>query len=121
MSAILVIEDSMYIRKLIREILTPEGYDVMEAEDGLDALRLVGKNKYDGIILDLIMPEIDGLTVLKRLHESGSIIPVIIVTAHLQDSVRELCLQLGAAGFINKPFNRDELRYTVKKIIGKNP
>jgi CheY-like chemotaxis protein len=118
MARILVIEDSLHIRKLVRDILGIDGHTIIEAEDGSQGLQLAAAESPDCILLDLIMPGISGLNVLKDLHEGGSKIPVIIVTAHLQDSVHNQCLALGAAAFINKPFLKDELRHTVKKVLG---
>lgn len=117
MPSILVIEDSVHIRRLIREILEADGYTIVEAENGLQAVQMAVTEMPDCIILDLIMPDISGLKILKDLHEGGSKIPVIIVTAHLQDSVRQNCLELGASAFINKPFSKDELRHEVNKIL----
>lgn len=118
MSSILVIEDSSHIRTLVRDILQREGYTTVEAENGSQALQMVSTDLFDCIILDLIMPDVSGLKILKYLKEVGSDIPVIIVTAHLQKKVREHCLQLGAAAFINKPFSRDELRHEVNRLVG---
>lgn len=117
MSRILVIEDSLHIRKLIREILEPAGYTIMESEDGFQGLRLAAAESPDCIILDLIMPDITGLKILKDLYEGGSKIPVVVITAHIQDSVRKQCMEFGAAAFINKPFSRDELHHTVKNVL----
>jgi CheY-like chemotaxis protein len=117
MSSILVIEDSVHMRMLIRDILEREGYMIVEAENGTQALQMVSTDVFDAIILDLIMPDISGLKILKYLKDRGSDCPVIIVTAHLQENVREHCLQLGAAAFINKPFSKDELRHEVKRLV----
>lgn len=118
MACILVIEDSLHIRKLVRDILVTNGYMIIEAEDGLQGLQLATAESPDCILLDLIMPGISGLDVLKELHEVSSKIPVIIVTSHLQDSVHKQCLDFGAAAFINKPFSKNELLNSVKKVLG---
>lgn len=118
MVCILVIEDSLHIRKLVRDILVTNGYMIIEAEDGLQGLQLAAAESPDCILLDLIMPGISGLNVLKELHEGKSKIPVIIVTSHLQDSVHKQCIDFGAAAFINKPFSKNELLNSVKKVLG---
>jgi two-component system response regulator (stage 0 sporulation protein F) len=106
------------MRMLIRDILERDGYRIVEAENGTQALQKVSTDVFDCVMLDLIMPDISGLKILKYLKENRPGIPVIIVTAHLQESVREHCLQLGAAAFINKPFSKDELRHEVKRVVG---
>ena len=115
---ILVIEDSMHIRWLIRDIFASDNYTVIEAEDGRRGLQLSAAGSPDCIILDLIMPDIDGIAMLKCLRDSGSNIPVIVITAHVLESVRDQCLELGAAGFVNKPLTRAELRHAVEKVLG---
>ncbi len=116
MQSILIIEDSANIRKLIRKILETDGYRVVEAENGAEGTRLVSSERPDCVILDLIMPDINGLKIL-RDSLRGSKIPVVIVTAHIQDSISEQCMELGAASVVNKPFTKDELRYAVKKAL----
>jgi CheY-like chemotaxis protein len=117
MPRILIIEDSAHIRLLIREILEADAFTVTEAEGGRQGLELAAKEKPDCIILDLIMPDVDGLNILKSLRERGSTIPVIVVTAHMQESVRRQCLELGASGFVHKPLTRAELRHAVNKVL----
>ncbi len=117
MSKVLIIEDSSYMRRIIRGILNADGYEIVEADEGLKGLQMVKTAMPDCVLVDLIMPGIDGLKVLNVLHEEMSNVPVIVLTADIQESVREQCLKLGASGFINKPPKEEVLRDTVKKII----
>ncbi len=117
MSKVLIIEDSSYMRRMIRGILNADGYEIVEADEGLKGLQMVKTMMPDCVLVDLIMPGIDGLKVLNVLHGELPDIPVIVLTADIQESVREQCLKLGASGFINKPPREDVLRDTVKKII----
>jgi len=117
MPLILVIEDSLYTRREIRDILEGQGYTIIEAEDGVKGIRLATTEAPDCILLDLIMPDIDGIEILKLLHEQRPQIPVIVVSAHGQEAVRTQCLELGASACINKPPSADELRYTVQKVL----
>jgi CheY-like chemotaxis protein len=114
MAAILIIDDSSYMRSKIRSILKSDGYDILEAENGYKGLQMIREHSPDCVILDLILPEMDGLKVLKALQSK---IPVVVVTADIQESVFEQCLELGAKAFINKPPKEDELRNTVKNIL----
>lgn len=72
MALILTIDDSMFMRKRMISMLKEDGHDILEAEDGIKGLQMAGSYKPDCILLDLIMPEVDGLKVLEALHESGS-------------------------------------------------
>jgi CheY-like chemotaxis protein len=114
MAAILIIDDSSYMRSKIRSILKSDGYDILEAENGYKGLQMIREHSPDCVILDLILPEMDGLKVLKALQSK---IPVVVVTADIQESVFEQCLELGAKAFINKPPKEDKLRNTVKNIL----
>ncbi len=105
------------MRRIIRGILNADGYEIVEADEGLKGLQMVKTAMPDCVLVDLIMPGIDGLKVLNVLHEEMSNVPVIVLTADIQESVREQCLKLGASGFINKPPKEEVLRDTVKKII----
>ncbi len=117
MARILIIDDSSYMRRMIRSILSTDGYEIFEAEDGLKGMQATKSNAPDCILVDLIMPGVDGLKVLNALHEEGSNVPVIVLTADIQESVRAQCLALGATAFINKPPKEDVLRDTVKNIL----
>jgi len=124
MATILIIDDSTYMRSKIRNALKASGYKFLEAESGSKALQMIQEHLPDCIILDLIMPEIDGLKILKSLHDKQLETPVIVVTADIQESVREQCLQFGAKAFVNKPPKDDDLRGIVKGVLalhlGKN-
>jgi len=117
MPLILVIEDSLHTRREIRDILEQEGYTIAEAENGVKGIQLATSEAPDCILLDLIMPDIDGIKILKLIHEQKPHIPVIVVSAHCQEAVRTQCLQLGASACINKPPSAEELRYAVHKVL----
>lgn len=117
MARILIIEDSSYVRRLIREILEADSHTMLEAEDGLKGLKSAAAEAPECILLDLIMPGIDGLKILKILRQQGSKIPVIVITAHVRETIRKQCLALGAAAFIGKPPVEAELRDAVKKVL----
>jgi CheY-like chemotaxis protein len=118
MAKILIIDDSPYMRSKIREALKHIGCTFLEADTGLKGLYMILAQSPDCVLLDLIMPDIDGLKVLKNLRDEHSKIPVIVVTSDIQKIVRKECLELGAKAFINKPFNADELSTIVKDILG---
>lgn len=119
MALFLVVDDSAIIRKGVRKILGAKGYETTEAKNGNEALKMVEDHAPDCIILDLIMPEMGGIEVLKVLSKNKSKIPVIILTADIQDVVREECLELGAVAFLNKPILNEEMIGAINIAIGK--
>jgi DNA-binding response OmpR family regulator len=118
MGSILIIDDSTYTRTKIRDFLKADGHEITEASDGSKGLHAISTRPPDCVILDLIMPDVDGLKILKALHDRGDKVPVVVVTADIQESVRKQCMEFGAAAFISKPPKEDELRRTVKNILG---
>lgn len=117
MAKILIVEDSWVTRRIIVGILKADGHELLEAGGGKEGLEMAEKHMPDCILLDLLMPEMDGFDVLEALGKKGLKIPVIVLTANIQKTVREKCLQLGAFAFTNKPAEEDELRSLVLKAI----
>lgn len=101
---ILIADDEPEIRSLLRLYLENEKYKVLEAENGIEALDLIKNEKISLCILDIMMPELDGYQVLRRIREKNNI-PVIILSAKDADSEKILGLNLGADDYIAKPFN----------------
>jgi two-component system chemotaxis response regulator CheY len=116
-SKILLVDDSGLARRGVRQMLEAAGYAVAEAEDGLVALERYFLEKPDLVLLDLVMKGMNGLDVLKKLTEMDGAAKVIVVSADVQDSSRELALSGGAAGFLNKPVDRTLLLSTVAKTL----
>lgn len=101
---ILVADDDKEIRNLLRLYLENEKYDVLEAEDGAQALELIKREHIDMCILDIMMPKLDGYNVLKQLRQSSNM-PVMILSAKDADTEKILGLNLGADDYMAKPFN----------------
>lgn len=101
---ILVADDEAEIRDLLRLYLENSGYDVLEAADGLEALAILEKNHVDLAVLDVMMPALNGLHVLKKLREMSNI-PVLVFSAKDTDADKILGLNLGADDYLTKPFN----------------
>ena len=123
---ILFIEDSKRLQVAVGKGLRISGYAVDMAADGKEGLYLAEINNYDVIILDLMLPEIDGLTILKKLRSQGEDVHILILTARdtLEDRVKGL--QLGADDYLTKPFAFDELLARIQALIrrrynAKNP
>jgi two-component system, chemotaxis family, chemotaxis protein CheY len=114
---ILLVDDSAMARRGSRQILESAGYAVAEAEDGLVALERYFLEKPDLVLLDLVMRGMNGLDVLKKLTEMDEHARVIVLSADVQDSSRELAEAAGAAGFLNKPVDRAVLLSLVAKAL----
>jgi len=105
MGKILIIDDEQAIRKALKEILEYESFEVMEAEDGPTALKLVEKETYDLIFCDVKMPRMDGIEVLTKLKEQGVETPVVIITGHGNIETAVESIKKGASDSIQKPLN----------------
>lgn len=118
MTLILIIEDAWFTRRAIGKILQGSGYETLEAENGREGLEIAASRPdIDCILLDLLMPEVDGWGVLKALREKQSRLPVIVLTADIQESTRQQCLELGAFTVINKPPKPEELRRVLETAL----
>lgn len=113
---ILVADDEDEIRELLRLYLEKDGYQVLEAADGRSALSLLEKEEIDMAILDIMMPQIDGYHVLKKLRECSNM-PVMILSAKDQDTDKILGLDLGADDYLAKPFNPMEAMARINSNI----
>ncbi|HJA64730.1 DNA-binding response regulator [Lachnoclostridium sp. An169] len=110
---ILVVDDNREIVYSISELLKYEGYQVLQAYDGMEALEVMEKNKVDLILLDVMMPRLNGLSALMKLREKSRI-PVIILSAKTEESDKVSGLVLGADDYVEKPYNPAELIARVK-------
>ena len=113
---LLVVDDEPVLLKGLKYSLEQENYIIETAEDGAEAYELALANKYDLIILDLMLPSMNGLEVCKKLRES-SMVPIIILTAKGEDSSKVLGLEYGADDYLTKPFNVLELKARIKAIL----
>lgn len=118
---ILIIEDNPEHIMLLRDRLQANGFDVISATSGAEGLRKAYENKPDLILLDLIMPIMDGLQVFKYLKEgpNTSNIPIIVITAADVRNIEEKCRNIGVDACIRKPWDSNELIAQIKTLIGK--
>lgn len=117
---ILAVDDSASIRKSISFVLTQEGYEVVEAVDGVDGLEKAKADKFGLVITDINMPNMDGIELIKQLRgtDGYKFTPIIALTTESQDSKMQEGKAAGATGWIVKPFTSEKLLAIVKKIIG---
>jgi two-component system chemotaxis response regulator CheY len=117
---ILLVDDSGLARRSMRAILEPAGYQVVEAEDGMSALERYFLEKPDLVLLDLVMRGMSGLDVLSKLHELDGDARVVVVSADIQDSSREMAESGGASGFVTKPVERAAILKVIADVLGAN-
>jgi CheY-like chemotaxis protein len=117
MSRVLVIDDSEFVRRFLTDVLSEAGYEVTEAENGTSGLEHFQKKRPDLVLLDVLMPDIDGLEVLKRIRETADTLPVLIMTGDDPGWARRTCESYGATGFLSKTLYADKLVETVEDAI----
>ena len=116
---ILICDDAAFMRMMIKDILTKNGYNVVgEAENGLKAVEKYNELKPDLTLMDITMPEMDGIEALKRIKASDASATVIMCSAMGQQAMVIESIQAGAKDFIVKPFQADRVLEAVKKVVG---
>jgi two-component system, OmpR family, response regulator VicR len=116
MQKILIVDDEPILVKGLKYSLEQDGYEIDVAYDGIEALKKQEENKYNLIILDIMLPEIDGLEVCQRIREKSEV-PIIMLTAKKEDIDKILGLEHGADDYMTKPFNILELKVRIKAIL----
>jgi len=116
MARVLVVDDAAFMRMRCTKLLTEKGYEVVEAADGLEALRKYEEHRPDIVLLDITMPNMDGVTTLKRIREVDAEAKVAMVTAMGQQSMVIEALKSGAKDFVVKPFNASRVLAAVEKL-----
>ena len=122
MSQILVIDDEVGIRELLSEILTDEGHDVATAENATTARAWRDERRPDLVLLDIWMPDTDGVTLLKEWAANGQLtMPVVMMSGHATIDTAVEATRIGAAGFLEKPIGMQKLLATVKQALERAP
>lgn len=120
MTKILVVDDETAIATLLQYNLQQNGYEVTVALDGLSAYQKAKEQQFNAILLDLMLPEMDGMTVLKQLRQDKVSTPIILVTAKGDEFDRVLGLELGADDYITKPFSPREVVARLKAVLRRS-
>lgn len=119
-SDILLVEDTPTLARSYIQFLRDEPYDIQHVELGKDALRAYEERRPDAILLDLRLPDMDGMDILKHVAEQDESLPVIVITAHGSVQTAVTAMRLGAADFIVKPFSADRLKVTLRNVLEVN-
>jgi len=118
---VLVVDDDARIRDLLKRYLTQEGFDVLLAEDGRALTRVLLRETVDLIVLDLMLPGEDGLSICRRLRANNDRTPIIMLTAKSEDIDRIVGLEVGADDYLGKPFNPRELLARIHAVLRRRP
>jgi two-component system, chemotaxis family, chemotaxis protein CheY len=116
---ILTVDDSAAMRQMVEVTLTSAGYDVQQAQDGREALKIAGSDSFDLVMIDVNMPDMDGLTLVRELRGMASYkhTPLLMLTTEASTERKMQGREAGATGWIVKPFNPDKLIATVAKVL----
>lgn len=114
---VLIVDDQFGIRTLLNEVLQKEGYEIYQAANGLQALHVMKQHAPDLVLLDIKIPGMDGLEILKKMKEINPEIRVIIMTAYGELDMIEKTKKLGALAHFSKPFDIEEIRTAVKQYV----
>ena len=118
--SILLVDDEENLQDALRLNFEMEGYEVTSAYDGLQALKAVENEHFDLIILDVMLPEVDGVTVCENIRLKNDEVPILMLSAKNQSADRVLGLRKGADDYLSKPFNLEELLLRVQNLIHKS-
>ncbi len=119
-ASILVVDDEENLHEALKLNLELEGYEVTSAYDGNEALKKIGSEYFDLIIMDIMMPEVDGISVTETVRVNNNDVPILMLSARNSSTDRVLGLKKGADDYMTKPFNLEELLLRVGKLIQKN-
>lgn len=117
---ILLVEDEADISDLVKLNLESEGYKVVTAKDGIDALQRIKEENFDLTIMDVMIPHVDGITVTENIRLSNTTMPILFLSARNSSQDRILGLKKGGDDYLTKPFNLEELLLRVQKLLGRS-
>jgi CheY-like chemotaxis protein len=112
----LVADDEPDVRAILAALVRRQGFEVTEAQDGEEAVRVRATLRPDAIFLDVVMPRMTGLQALERIREEDPDVPVVIVSANKDPETAEEALRLGASNFVQKPFDKEEIGFVVRRL-----
>ena len=119
MKTILIVDDKASVRRMLQDYLSERGFRVVEAEDGREALFVARHEKPDLILLDIMMPEMDGYEFI-RVYRKERDVPIILLTAKLEETDKVLGLELGADDYVTKPFGMNELVARIRAVLRRS-
>ncbi|WP_028571267.1 response regulator [Desulfonatronum lacustre] len=121
MPKVLIADDSMFQRSALTKAVKSLGHEVIEAKNGRECLDAVAEHAPDVVLLDLNMPVLNGFEVLEALQTQGSTVPVVVISADIQESSKDRCRKLGARDILSKPFPAQKLAALLTELTGASP
>jgi CheY-like chemotaxis protein len=116
---LLIADDSLVMRLKIEDSLSElKNIEILQAKDGVEALKLIQETSVDGLILDSLMPRLDGYGVLEKIKANNINVNVVVLTADIQNTTKQKYLNLGAKDVLHKPFKKDELLNSINRNFG---
>jgi DNA-binding response OmpR family regulator len=121
--SVLIVDDEPMTRNLLRLMLERAGFAILEAEDGLKALEVVAESSPDVLLLDVMMPNMDGITVCERLRAQAetAVLPIILLSARTSPEAVRMGLEAGANEYLGKPVSRNDLIRTIREVLQTVP
>lgn len=119
-ASILIVEDEQHLHETLKLNLEIEGYEISSAYDGNEALRQISNAYFDLIIMDIMLPELDGISITENIRVHNNAVPILMLSAKNAPADKVLGLKKGADDYLSKPFNLEELLIRVAKLIEKN-
>jgi CheY-like chemotaxis protein len=120
MTKILIVDDSSFSRKIIDKICVKNGYETEHAVNGIDCIEKYPEYKPDCILLDLLMPKMNGQGVLKHIRLTDKTLPIIVLSADIQSTTRDECIAAGASLFIQKPQKEDKFIPAILSVLNQS-
>ena len=117
MKQLLIVDDQLGIRMLLKEVFAQEGYEISLASNGYEALKIIEEKQIDGVLLDMKIPGMDGIQILKKIKEKSTDIPVMMMTAYGELNLIQEAMSLGSSLYFTKPFDIFEVRDAVNNLL----
>jgi chemosensory pili system protein ChpA (sensor histidine kinase/response regulator) len=120
---VMIVDDSLTVRKITSRLLTREGFEVITAKDGLDALQVINERAPDAILLDIEMPRMDGFEFAKTMKADLKFahVPIIMITSRTAEKHRNRAKELGVEAYLGKPYQEEELLRNLRELLALNP
>ena len=119
MAKILIVDDEQNIREIIREYAEFEGYETAETDDGMKAVKMAKEDNYDLIIMDVMMPKLDGYSAVKEIRKFSDV-PVIILSARVEEYDKLFGFEIGVDDYVTKPFSPKELMARISAVLKRS-
>jgi two-component system, chemotaxis family, chemotaxis protein CheY len=114
---VLIVDDDQFVRAVLRDMLSPSGYQCSEAGDGVEALQRVQADQPDVVLLDLLMPKMSGIEALEKICRTSPRSRVVVITSLASDALVAQALSAGATGYVVKPFHPIEIQEAVRQAL----